>query len=117
MENPETRNVVILGSGCAGNTAAIYSARANLEPLVFSGAEAGGQLSITTDVENFPGFPKGIMGPELVQNMREQAERFGAEFRPGDVDRVDLSERPFKLWVGDDPVSYTHLTLPTKRIV
>jgi len=102
--SPETRNVVILGSGCAGNTAAIYAARANLEPLVISGAEAGGQLSITTDVENFPGFPSGIMGPELVQNMREQAERFGAEFRPGDVDRVDLSERPFKLWTGDNQV-------------
>lgn len=113
MENQETRNVVILGSGCAGNTAAIYTARANLEPLVISGVDAGGQLSITTDVENFPGFPTGIMGPELVQNMREQAERFGAEFRPGNVDRVDLSQRPFKLWVGENVVLAKALIIAT----
>ena len=97
-------NVVIIGSGCAGNTAAIYAARASLEPLVFEGLEAGGQLSLTTDVENYPGFPEGIMGPELVENMKKQAQRFSAKYRPGDVAKADLSERPFKLWVGDEIV-------------
>ena len=94
------RNVVIIGSGCAGNTAAIYTARASLNPLVAAGLEAGGQLSLTTEVENFPGFPEGIMGPELVANMRKQAERFGAEYMTGDITRADLSSRPFKLWAG-----------------
>ena len=96
------RKVVIIGSGCAGNTAAIYSARANLSPLVIEGLEAGGQLSLTTEVENFPGFPEGIMGPELVENMKRQAQRFGAEYKSGNVDRADLSQRPFKLWVGEE---------------
>lgn len=100
----EKRNVVIIGSGCAGNTAAVYTARANLEPLLFEGLEVGGQLSITTDVENFPGFPEGIMGPELVENMKKQAQRFGAEFRAGNVDKVDLSQRPFKLRAGDQEI-------------
>jgi thioredoxin reductase (NADPH) len=90
-------NVVILGSGCAGNTAAIYTARAGLKPLVLEGHEPGGQLSITTDVENFPGFPEGIMGPDLVQNMKKQAERFGAEYRWGTVVEADLSKRPFRI--------------------
>jgi thioredoxin reductase (NADPH) len=98
------RNVVIIGSGCAGNTAAIYAARASLAPLVISGLEAGGQLSLTTEVENFPGFPEGVMGPELVENMKKQAERFGAEFRAENVTKADLSKRPFKLWVGEEGI-------------
>ncbi|MCP5119380.1 MAG: thioredoxin-disulfide reductase [bacterium] len=91
------RNLIIIGSGCAGNTAAIYSARANLEPMVISGHEPGGQLSLTTLVENFPGFVEGVDGPELVENMKKQAERFGAEYRNGDVIEADLSKRPFRL--------------------
>jgi thioredoxin reductase (NADPH) len=95
-------NVVIIGSGCAGLTAAIYAGRANLKPLVIDGYEQGGQLSLTTHVENFPGFPDGIMGPELIENMRKQAERFGAEFKAGSVSEVDLSKRPFKISAGKD---------------
>jgi thioredoxin reductase (NADPH) len=91
------RNVVIVGSGCAGNTAAIYTARANLEPLVVTGHEAGGQLSLTTLVENFPGFPTGIDGPALVENMKTQAQNFGAEYVHGAVIDADLSRRPFRL--------------------
>jgi thioredoxin reductase (NADPH) len=91
------RNVVIVGSGCAGLTAAIYTSRANLQPLVIRGLEAGGQLTLTTLVENFPGFPKGVQGPELVELMKKQAEVFGAEFKEGNVTRVDLSRRPFTL--------------------
>jgi len=91
------RNVIILGSGCAGNTAAIYTARAGLNPLVVIGHEPGGQLSVTTDVENFPGFPEGIMGPDLVASMQRQAERFGAEYIYGTVQEADLSKRPFRL--------------------
>src|SRR6266496_1736157 len=93
------RNVVIIGSGCAGNTAAIYTACANLKPLVIAGHEAGGQLSLTSLVENFPGFPQGINGPELVDNIRQQAEHFGAEYLHGSVIEADLSRRPFRLLV------------------
>ena len=96
------RNVVIIGSGCAGNTAAIYTGRANLKPLVIQGHEAGGQLSITSEVENFPGFPEGILGPELVENMKKQAERFGAEYMHGAVLEADLSQRPFRLRIEDE---------------
>ncbi len=91
------RDVVIVGSGCAGNTAAVYAARANLKPLVVMGHEAGGQLSITSEVENFPGFPDGINGPDLVENMKKQAERFGAEYVRGNVTEAHLGKRPFRL--------------------
>jgi len=91
------RNVVIIGSGCAGNTAAVYAARANLKPLVVMGHEAGGQLSLTTLVENFPGFPEGINGPDLVENIKKQAQHFGAEYENGAVIEADLSTRPFRL--------------------
>jgi thioredoxin reductase (NADPH) len=95
-------DVIILGSGPAGLTAAIYSARANLFPLVIDGSQPGGQLTITTDVENFPGFPKGIMGPQLIQEMRAQAERFGTQFLHGQVTRVDLTASPFRITVDDE---------------
>ncbi|HEY8055489.1 MAG TPA: thioredoxin-disulfide reductase [Terriglobales bacterium] len=98
---PTTRNVVILGSGCAGLTAAIYCARAGLQPLVVEGHEAGGQLSLTTLVENFPGFPEGIQGPQLIENMRAQAAAFGAEFTSGDVTAARLSTQPLELDIED----------------
>jgi thioredoxin reductase (NADPH) len=100
----ETRNVVIIGSGCSGHTAALYTARGNLKPLVIEGHEPGGQLSLTTLVENFPGFPEGILGPQLVENMRKQAERFGAEYRLAHLASADLSKRPFVLNLGKDEV-------------
>ena len=106
-----SEKVIILGSGPAGLTAAIYASRANLSPLLVSGRDAGGQLMITTDVENYPAFPKGILGPELIQLMRDQAERFGTRFVTGNVMSVDLSRRPFKLAVEDQQ------TLETETLI
>jgi thioredoxin reductase (NADPH) len=107
------RNVVIMGSGCAGHTAALYTARANLKPLVFEGHEPGGQLSLTTLVENFPGFPEGILGPELVENMRKQAARFGAEYRIGHVVSADLSKKPITISLGKETVQTRTLIIAT----
>src|SRR5438067_1686246 len=103
MDN-SIRNVVVIGSGCAGHTAALYTARAKLNPLVIEGHEPGGQLSLTTLVENFPGFPDGIQGPELIENMRKQASRFGAEYHMGHIVKADLSTRPFTLSLGKDTI-------------
>jgi thioredoxin reductase (NADPH) len=98
----DVREVIIIGGACAGYTAALYAARANMRPLVIEGLNWGGQLMITSDVENYPGYPEGILGPEMMQDFRRQAERFGAEFVSDDATKVDLSDRPFRVWVGDD---------------
>jgi thioredoxin reductase (NADPH) len=97
-----TEKVIIIGSGPAGLTAAIYAARAGLEPVMIEGMEAGGQLMLTTDVENYPGFPDGVMGPEMMELFRKQAERFGTRILRSDVSKVDFSQRPFKIWIGDE---------------
>jgi thioredoxin reductase (NADPH) len=107
------RKVVIVGSGPAGLTAGIYAARGNLEPIVIEGIAAGGQLMLTNDIENFPGFPDAITGPELMSKMREQAARFGAEYVTADADRVDVSERPFGVWVGDEAYRADALIIST----
>ena len=104
-------DVLILGSGPAGLTAAVYAARANLSPLLIDGSQPGGQLTLTTDVENFPGFPKGIMGPQLIQDMRAQAERFGTQLRHGHVSKVDLQSQPFRITIDDED------TVETKTLI
>lgn len=102
MQTADVHNLVIIGAGPAGYTAAIYAARANLKPLCIEGYGAGGQLMLTTDVENFPGFPHGVKGPELMEHFRAQAERFGTRFETRDVTEVDFSQRPFKIWADED---------------
>ena len=102
MGMSDVRELIVIGGGPAGYTAALYSARANLRPLVIEGFQWGGQLMITSDVENYPGYPDGVIGPEMMQQFRSQAERFGTEFVTDDVTRVDFSEQPLRVWVGDD---------------
>ncbi len=101
MTDNDVRKVIIIGGGPAGYTAALYSARANLEPLLIEGFAWGGQLMITSDVENYPGYPEGVLGPQMMQEFRAQAGRFGTEYLTDDVTRVDFSERPFRVWVGE----------------
>ena len=102
MSTNEVREIIVIGGGPAAYTAALYSARANLNPLVIEGFAWGGQLMITSDVENYPGYADGVLGPEMMQDLRRQAERFGTEFLTDDVTKVDFSERPFRVWVGDE---------------
>lgn len=107
------RKVIIVGGACAGLTAALYAARGKLEPLVIEGAQAGGQLMLTTMVENYPGFPEGVLGPELIQLMRKQAERFGAEFLTKDATAVDLTKHPFTVWAGEEAFRTLALVIAT----
>ncbi len=109
----QTRNVIIIGSGPAGLTAALYTGRANLKPLVFEGIQPGGQLTITTEVENFPGFPEGVLGPQLMDLFRKQAQRFEAETLFQDVTRVDFSARPFRIWSNDTQYSARTVIIAT----
>ncbi len=102
MSSNDVREIIVIGGAAAGYTAALYAARANMNPLVIEGVSWGGQLMITSDVENYPGYPAGVLGPEMMQEFRKQAERFGAEFVTDDVTKVDFSERPFRVWVNDD---------------
>ena len=102
MSTSDVREVIVIGGAAAGYTAALYAARANMNPLVIEGVNWGGQLMITSDVENYPGYADGVIGPEMMQDFRKQAERFGAEFVTDDVTKVDFSERPFRVWVGED---------------
>jgi thioredoxin reductase (NADPH) len=102
VNTSDVREVIVIGGAAAGYTAALYAARANMDPLVIEGIGWGGQLMITSDVENYPGYPAGVLGPEMMQEFRKQAERFGTEFLTDDVTKVDFSERPFRVWVGDD---------------
>ena len=111
--DPVSHRVLILGSGPAGLTAALYAARGNLGPTVVEGSQPGGQLTITSDVENYPGFPKGVLGPELMEVFKEQAGRFGTQFLYGDVTAVDLSRRPFRIAIGDDLHSADTLIVAT----
>jgi len=111
--NAETRELIIIGGGPAGYTAALYAARANLEPLVIEGFAWGGQLMITSDVENYPGYADGIMGPAMMQDFRRQAERFGAEFLTDDVTKVDFSEHPFRVWVGEQELAAESVIVAT----
>lgn len=113
MEKKRHYRVIILGSGAAGLTAAIYAARANLAPLVIEGSQPGGQLTITTDVENYPGFPKGILGPELMEEFKKQAERFGTENAYGDVTAVNLKQQPFQVVVGKETYTSDALIIAT----
>jgi thioredoxin reductase (NADPH) len=111
--NEDTRELIIIGGGPAGYTAALYAARANLKPLVIEGFAWGGQLMITSDVENYPGYPDGIMGPAMMQDFRRQAERFGAEFLTDDVTNVELGEHPFRVWVGEREFSSESVIVAT----
>ena len=107
------RNVIIVGSGPSGYTAALYAARANLNPLLFEGSQPGGQLTITTDVENYPGFPDGVMGPELMDKFKKQAERFGTEIKNQMIDKVDFSGDSLKLWSGNEEFSAHSVIIST----
>jgi thioredoxin reductase (NADPH) len=109
----DVREIIVIGGGPAAFTAALYSARANLNPLVIEGFAWGGQLMITSDVENYPGYPDGVLGPEMMQDLRRQAERFGTEFLTDDVTKVDFSERPFRVWVGEDEYRAEALVVAT----